>query len=205
MNQSEQINELATAMAKAQAEVEKAEKRGANPHFRSRYSDLGAVWDAIREPLTKHGLSVVQFPATDIENHCVVIRTRILHASGQWIEDALSVPVAKWDAQGIGSATTYGRRYSLMAVAGVAPEDDDGEAAVGRGKARTTKTELQKPEPLVTTEQAKELVSLLDKASADYQGFLGYFKVSDVAQLPASRFERAKKILDDKIKKKEAA
>jgi hypothetical protein len=129
MQRSEQIEALTAALAKAQAEIEGATKSSENPHFRNRYADLGAVWEAIRAPLTKHGLSVVQFPRACEMG--VEVETTLLHTSGQFMSDTLALPVLKRDAQGFGSAITYARRYSLMAVAGIAPVDDDGNAAVG--------------------------------------------------------------------------
>lgn len=126
---SRDLNELAAALAKAQGEIEGAIKDKSNPAFRSKYADLGAVWDAIREPFSKNGLSVVQFPRRD--GNSVEVETVLLHASGQWMSGTFSVPTAKQDAHGFGSATTYARRFSLSAVCGVAPVDDDGNAAVG--------------------------------------------------------------------------
>lgn len=143
MNRSEQINEISAALAKAQAKIEGAVKGHINPAFRSKYADLGAVWDAIREPLTSNGLAVVQQLTTDEAG--ISCTTLLTHASGQWIEFApLTVPLAKRDGHGVGSAATYCRRYSLQAVAGIAPIDDDGNAAVGHGEPASTLTAEQK-------------------------------------------------------------
>lgn len=128
MNKSDTIAALAAAMAKAQAEIEGAAKDKVNPHFRSKYADLGNVVDAIKPALAKHGLSFIQ-----VSHDCEAaakVETVILHSSGEWLScGAVSVPVTKNDAQGFGSALTYARRYSLAAAFGVAPEDDDGNAA----------------------------------------------------------------------------
>jgi hypothetical protein len=134
LTRSESIGELAAALAKAQGQIEHAAKGSVNPHLRSRYADLASVWAAIREPLSANGLAVIQNLALDAGHvHCT---TLLVHSSGQWVENTLSVPVkaaaGTSDAQQIGSAATYVRRYSLMATVGVAPSDDDGEAAVGR-------------------------------------------------------------------------
>ena len=134
MTRSESINELAAALAKAQGEILAAKKDSENPHFRSKYADLGSVWDAIRAALTKHGLSVVQSPrllTTSEKVWFLEVETSMFHASGQFLSDVLAVPLASPTAQGIGSATTYARRYALAAFAGVAAagEDDDGNAA----------------------------------------------------------------------------
>ncbi len=123
------IADLAAALCKAQAAMEGAKKDASNPHFKTKYADLAAVWDAIREPLTSNGLSVVQL-LRDVQNG-VEVETILLHSSGQQISAVLAMPASKQDAQGYGSAATYARRYALMAMVGVAPEDDDGNAAVG--------------------------------------------------------------------------
>lgn len=135
MQTSEQINEIAAALAKAQAEMTGAKKDSANPHFRSTYADLASVREACMAALNKHNIAVIQSPRGVVIDgqFCVELETRLVHASGQWVADTLTVPVAKVDAQGVGSATTYARRYALAAFTSVAPEDDDGEAAVGRG------------------------------------------------------------------------
>jgi len=135
MTRSESINELASALAKAQAVMTGAKKDSDNPFFKSHYADLASVRDACMPALNAHGLSVLQFPrlvsAGDHE-WLIEVETVLAHASGQFIADTLAVPVTKADAQGVGSAITYARRYALGAVAGVAAEDDDGESAVGR-------------------------------------------------------------------------
>lgn len=128
MNKSEQINELAAALAKAQGQMEGAKKDSENPFFRSKYADLASVVEAIRGPFAEHGLSYVQAP-TPVEGERVCVETILLHASGQWIANMVDLPVTKQDAQGYGSALTYARRYGLQAIAGVAAEDDDGNAA----------------------------------------------------------------------------
>lgn len=121
------LKNLAAALCKAQADMEGAKKDAKNPHFNSKYADLASVWDAIREPLTKNGLSVVQLPRS--MQGGVEVETILLHVSGESLSSVLAVPASKSDAQGFGSALTYARRYSLMAMVGVAPEDDDGNAA----------------------------------------------------------------------------
>lgn len=132
MKTSEQIDDLAAALAKAQGTIEGAVKGAVNPAFRSRYADLGSVWEAIRAPLSAAGIAVVQ--GVSAGDGRVTCTTRLLKGA-QWIESELSLPVSKPDAQGYGSAATYARRYSLMGMVGIAPIDDDGNAAVGHGSA----------------------------------------------------------------------
>jgi hypothetical protein len=128
MNKSDSIAALAAALSKAQAQIEGAIKDSTNPHFRSKYADLSSVVDAIRKPIAANGLAYVQ--TINQADNAASVSTIIMHASGEWIDcGAIAVPVSKGDAQGYGSALTYARRYSLSAAFGVAPEDDDGNAA----------------------------------------------------------------------------
>jgi hypothetical protein len=125
-----EIGEIAAALAKAQAEITGAMRDSTNPHFKSKYADLESTWDAIRGPLSKNGLAVVQFPRKDTGG--VLLVTMLAHSSGQWFRSFLYMPVSKNDAQGVGSAITYARRYALQAICGVAPTDDDGNEATGK-------------------------------------------------------------------------
>jgi hypothetical protein len=137
---------LAKAMASAFPEIEGAIKDKTNPHFRTKYADLGNVVDAIKPALTKHGLWFCQV-SHNIPDHAA-IETVIVHASGETMSaGVVAVPVSKNDAQGFGSAMTYARRYSLSAAFGVAPEDDDGNQAASappKPKAKTVDPERLK-------------------------------------------------------------
>jgi len=133
---------ITAALLAVQAEIEAVPKTSINPHFKNRYADLATVWSVARPVLNKHGIAVVQKPVTGGGNGggllagCV---TELRHTSGEIIESTLLLPVSKPDAQGVGSALTYARRYALAAMVGLAPEDDDGEGAVGRRtNSRTT-------------------------------------------------------------------
>jgi len=129
MNKSESIKELATALSKAQGQIKGAIKDSANPFFKSKYADLASVVEAIREAFAANGLSYTQ-AIEPSEKDEVRVETILLHASGEWLSaGVLALPVSKHDAQGFGSALTYARRYGLSAAVGVAPEDDDGNAA----------------------------------------------------------------------------
>lgn len=128
MNKSDVISNLAAALVKAQTKIEGATKDKTNPHFKSKYADLSSVVEAIKKPATDNGLTWTQVmhPA----ENAAAVETIILHNSGEWLScGVISVPVSKHDAQGYGSALTYARRYGLSAAFGVAPEDDDGNAA----------------------------------------------------------------------------
>jgi hypothetical protein len=128
---SAQINDLADSVAKAQSQVEGAKKDSQNPHLKSKYADLASVWDACRKALTDNGLSVLQ--PVSANGSKVTVTTLLMHKSGQWISSDLELTAVQNTPQGIGSAITYGRRYGLSAMVGIAPEDDDGHAASGGG------------------------------------------------------------------------
>lgn len=114
------------ALAKALPLVGGAKKDSNNPHFKSKYADLGSVIDAIR-PVADLGIWFRQVPVEHEDGAC--IKTLYVHESGELDAGSCFVPASKKDAQGFGSAMTYARRYGLMAAFGIAPEDDDGNAA----------------------------------------------------------------------------
>lgn len=131
---------IAAALAKAQAEMGKALKESTNPAFRSKYADLGNVMDACLPALNKHGIAVIQpFFTDDMGGRFV--KTVFIHESGETIECAIPLILGKNDMQGLGSALTYARRYGLMAMAGIAPEDDDGNAAANTVKDKNPTTQ----------------------------------------------------------------
>jgi hypothetical protein len=122
------MKEIATALVKAQKAFGPALKSSTNPHFKSRYADLSACVEAVIEGLNGAGIALVQRTSEDTTG--VTVETVFIHESGEMLEcGKLHVPAAKQDPQGYGSALTYARRYSLMAACGIAPEDDDGNAA----------------------------------------------------------------------------
>lgn len=127
MKQSESILTLAKSLPKAQAAIATAKKDVNNTFFNTKYADLASIIDACKPGLNANGFTFLQ-PVTSSERG-VVIETILLHESGEWISECLEVPVSKQDAQGVGSAITYGRRYGLQALIGVPAEDDDGNAA----------------------------------------------------------------------------
>lgn len=131
MKTSESITKFALAFVKAQAEISGASKDKNNPAFKSKYADLQSVTDAIRPAAAAHGLAYLQDGTMTEDGKQLLLITRLIHESGEWVEFEMRMPLTKLDAQGYGSTLTYGRRYSLSAAFGVAPEDDDGNAATG--------------------------------------------------------------------------
>jgi len=133
MRRSESIAALAGALSKARADFKAVIKAAENPYFKSNYADLSTLIDATKDGLSKNGLCLIQSPGKITETNRVSITSLLIHSSGEWLEDDLEMPVTKADAQGLGSAITYGRRYAYQSILNIAGEDDDdGNAAVGR-------------------------------------------------------------------------
>lgn len=185
MKQSETIANLAAAMAAAQGSMGAAIKGNSNPFFKSKYADLGSVIQAIKPHFAEHGLSYVQFPVTG--ENAVGVTTRLMHSSGEWLEQEYFIPLGKMDAQAAGSAITYARRYALQAIAGIPAEDDDGNAAT------------QAAPKAVTKGQAKEISDLIERTNSDLAKFCQAFKCETVEQLPAQQYARAKELLESKL------
>jgi len=143
---SESLGKLSEALAKAQGEIEGAKKESENPFFHSRYAELSSVWDACRGPLSKHGLAVIQLPGRNGDG--LFVDSILSHSSGEWISSRLFITPAQDTPQGIGSAITYARRYGLQALVGIAPKDDDGEAAEGRQQKREDAAKTARNAPL---------------------------------------------------------
>ena len=136
MKLSETIGALAKALAQCQGEISNATKNAMNPHFKSKYADLGEVLDAIRPFSSKYGLAFSQCPAMKADGR-FYLETVLLHESGEYIIfDPSETTLGKNDAQGVGSATTYLRRYSIAGVFGISQEDDDANKATEKAPAQ---------------------------------------------------------------------
>lgn len=125
METSQDIKEIAVALVKVQGAIGKAKKDSENPHFKSKYADLTAVWDACHAALQAAEVAVIQGPGVD-DNGNAFVETMLLHKSGQYIKSRAIAKPIRLDPQAIGSASTYLRRYGLAAMVGVVQEDDDG-------------------------------------------------------------------------------
>jgi len=125
------VKQIASALVKAQKAFGPALKTNTNPAFRSKYADLSACIEAVIDALNDNGIFLLQRNSESVDG--VTVETVFVHESGETLDcGKLYVPAVKHDAQGHGSALTYARRYSLMAACGIAPEDDDGNAAKGK-------------------------------------------------------------------------
>jgi len=184
MKSSEQINELTASLVKAQAAVKAPALDSTNPHFRNRYASLAAVREAVLPAFLDHGLAIVQSPGTGDGGPALV--TTIVHTSGQWWElEPFRLPVQRADAQGYGSALTYARRYSLLAIAGVvAEEDDDGNEASRPAKKEATPAPAA---PLLSPARRRAIVELAGELGLSRETMLNIlaaeFDVTSTAQL----------------------
>ena len=159
--QSENINEIASALNKAQAQMMGAAKDAKNPFFKSKYATLNSVWEAVKDAVLTNGLTVLQ--PIHYANGQAVVTTTILHTSGQYITSECPVVCAKQnDPQAFGSAITYARRYSLASMLGVTTdEDDDAERAMNRVKPAPA----QQPAPKTPQKRYEEFKSYIGKLS----------------------------------------
>ena len=159
---SEQIGSLTKAMASFQATVENASKKSVNPAFKSKYADLAEILNTVREDLGKHGLALMQFPS--FQDGVAHVETILSHESGQWMAGLASAPVTKQDAQGVGSAITYLRRYSIAAVCGIAQEDDDANSSVGRKQEKQADSAAAMIAPILAAPNLDKLQTVYNAA-----------------------------------------
>lgn len=156
------MKQIATALVKAQKAFGPALKTATNPHFRSKYADLSACVEAVIDALNDNGIALIQQTHDDATG--VTVETVFVHESGEMLSSGkLHVPAAKSDPQGYGSALTYARRYSLMAACGIAPEDDDGNAA---SKPRQAPQREDKPD-MSPTARAKRITEGVKAGDAE--------------------------------------
>jgi hypothetical protein len=175
MAKSEQINELALALSKVQGEIEGAIKDAMNPAFKSKYADLTSCWEACRQQLTKHQIAVVQ-SSDDTESH-LCLTTTLIHSSGQWIDGTLRMPrmitdrqgvIRNMNAQEIGSALTYFRRYSLCSMVGICPEDDDANTVSQKNDGKNMHHSQQQTCSAMTPYQVLEIEQLLTQCTDEF-------------------------------------
>ena len=180
------IANLAAALVLAQAEIGRAVKNSVNPHLKNRYADLAAVIDAVKEPLSRQGLGFVQ-RVTERDAGGIYVETVLIHRSGETLAcGQVPIPVAKADAQGFGSAVSYGKRYSLAAALGVPSGDDDGELA-SRPVLRAVE---QPPEPAASLLEAAEAAA--KRGLPAYQAYWRALNADDRRAIGAGRHETYK-------------
>jgi hypothetical protein len=194
---------IATALAKAQANMGKALKQANNPHFRSKYADLGNVMDACLPALNEAGIALIQ--PTGEDEHGRYVETILIHGeSGESLTCRVPLIVSKNDMQGYGSAVTYARRYGLMAMAGIAPEDDDGLAASKAPPKQDQRQQKPQETDAEAIERAKEYLAEADSLD-DLKERWGRIpkpvqSIKDVIAAKDDAKERlSKPIIDDEI------
>ena len=202
---SENINEIMAALAKAQGIMEAAIKDSTNPHFKSKYADLASVWEACRIPLSTNGLAVTQ--TLDFAGEKQVLVTTLGHTSGQWIKSMIALPIQKPGAQELGSCLSYCRRYALAAMVGVYQDDDDAERAQTPYRAGNDSKQKQVVQEnntkKLTKSQIDELSNLIAKVNDEnyiYQ-LTQYLKVDSIYEINSERdFARTVRALEQRIK-----
>jgi len=169
------MKQIYAAFVKAQKAFNPALKSSVNPHFKSRYVGLDGCVEAVIDALNDNGIALIQ-ETSECENG-VIVETVFIHESGESMKcGKLHVPASKMDAQGYGSALTYARRYSLMAACGIAPEDDDGNAAskdIQGAKHKPTDNQDFKPD----AEELQHLQGILDTIlglESDYEAIAAF-------------------------------
>lgn len=192
---------LLGALAEALPELGAAKKGNLNPHFKSKYADLGSVIEAIR-PIAEHGLWFRQV-SHDAESG-VSIETFYIHDSGELSAGKVFVPADKNNAQGFGSAQTYARRYGLQMAFGLATEDDDGNAA-SKGQEGQSQRGAVSPPALINDSEWAELVQLIEVTKTDTKAVCEAYKVESLKQMTAEKFKDAVAILKDRLARMEKA
>ncbi len=170
ISHSSEIKEFVAALAKAQGVMKPAVFNRVNPHFKTRYADFTSCMDACRTPLSENGLAPIQYCET-IEGKLNLV-TMLAHTSGQWMKSEFPLIPSKMDSQGIGSAMTYAKRYSLCGMVGIVADeegDDDGEAAMGRGKIEEPVRQPPRPTPAPTPKPPQKIVLSQVKAIKDLE------------------------------------
>lgn len=177
---SEQINELMTALAKAQGEMSHATKDSFNPHFKSKFADLASVWCACREPLAKNGLAITQTMHADNGQSSLV--TMLGHSSGQWMKSSIVVhPTSK--PQEMGILLSYYRRYMLAAMVGVYQDDDDAETIEKQTRTRQEQAKLSPEIQPITETQYQVIMANLEDFPEAGEWLSKHFKVDNIRHL----------------------
>jgi len=167
---SDTISELAKALSTFQGKMVAVKKDGINPFFKSKYATLDVIWETIRKPLSDNGLSVAQ--TMEFQGDTSTLNTTLLHTSGEWIMGAMRLNPVRDDPQGLGSAISYARRYSLSAMLGiVADEDDDANST----STPAVKKEIQKNK-MITVAQSKTMVAVVKERGIDKDEAVAYIK-----------------------------
>jgi hypothetical protein len=179
MKTSTEINELATALSKAQSQFTPVLKKAKGVH-NSSYAEFIEFIEMAKPHLGEHGLSITQFPFN--ENGHVGIINRLMHSSGQWMEHDFGVPPSKHDTHAYGSAITYTKRYCYGSILGIPTTDDDGNLSMGLDNPS------QKPVETISATQLKTLVDILDGNEDLERRILKANAVTSLSDVPKSKY-----------------
>ena len=206
MDTTNSSKELAESLCLAQSEVEAASKVSTNAHFRNKYADISEIIKTVRHVYNKYGISILQ--EDSFSDGMAHVYTTFLHISGASItsKPASCIP-AKFDAQGLGAAWTYLRRYALSALCCLAQEDDDGQSAshdrkpeaVRQNPVKSVAVPVKSPEVLLAT--TDELIKLRHRVTylqVNEAAFLRKLGVESFITMPANKVQRAHELLDGK-------
>jgi hypothetical protein len=160
MRLSQEIKNISLALCEAQKEIKNVNQTAENPFFKSNYAPLDEILSYLRPIYNKHGITIIQdISSTD---NTITISTMLLHTTGEWIQqDGLIIPLEKHTAQSAGSAVTYGRRYTLNAIAGLASKDEDDDA-------NATKPKDKQPDKKPTPKKEESLIKTKEQYTAFY-------------------------------------
>lgn len=177
------MKEISAALVRAQKAFGPALKSSSNPHFKSRYADLAACVEAVIDALNENGIALIQ--KTDLCEDGAIVETTFIHESGETMSAGkLHVPASKQDAQGYGSALTYARRYSLMAACGIAPEDDDGNAATAAAPQRVA---MQRLQPTAGANEIAAITTLASAVGIHMDAICASYGIQSLDQLPLNK------------------
>jgi len=203
MNQSNEIGELAKALAQAQGEMTPAAFDAVNPHYKSKYSKLPAIWEVCRGPLSKNSLCIMQ-TLSESENK-IYLTTILAHSSGQWVKSVMPIISTKADNHGMTSGITYAKRNALVALLGIVSDDDyqddDGNACV-KEQANLRRPIVQK----ITREQADELHSMFDKCPENFRKYVlnkisQEMKIGTFYELPSNCYDALRLSIEQNMQK----
>lgn len=195
MERSETIGKLSEALAKAQGDMKPAGFDATNPHFRSKYATLASIMESCRTALSQNQIAIVQ--GTSVVEDRVIVTTMLIHASGEFISDQLSMNIIKDSPQAIGSAITYARRYSLASLAGVvSDEDDDAEAAMPRSQAKENAQKAAKPAQVTNLDEHKKTRVSNPKAESAEKGEKSPQKSDKVAEQTQKRVQKIRMLFN---------
>ncbi len=210
LKHSAQINEIASALAKAQGTMKPAVFNRTNPHFKSKYADFTSCMDACREPLSSNGLAITQLPTYTTDGK-FILNTLLLHTSGQWMACEFPLNAKSDNIQAIGSSLSYAKRYSLCGMLGIVADediDDDGESAVSRPQAQQrVNPVVNTPAPIVKVNagQSELLKSLDQKLNGECREkinkwLMATYKTENLAELPQESFTKIVGAYENAIK-----